>query len=119
MKLNTNYSHSQQTSLNTTISSSSIHKSESESDGDSEVDDGPAQKKRKIDNPQARTVRDDLLAADDPILEGSDYQNPYSGQDPYGGRDPYDESIKLLATTGDNESIDGELEEDSDAISAL
>jgi hypothetical protein len=42
-----------------------------------------------------------------------------SSQDPYGGRDPYNESIKLLATAGDNESIDGGLEEDSDAISAL
>src|ERR1700734_1421756 len=56
---------------------------------------GPAQKKRKIYNPQARTVRDDLLAADNPILEG------YDCQDPYGGQDPYDESIKLLATAGD------------------
>jgi len=73
MKLNTNYSHSQQTSLDTTISSSSIYESESESESssNSEVDDGPAQKKRKIDNPQARTVRDDLLAVD-PILEGAD-----------------------------------------------
>jgi len=68
MKLNTNYSHSQQTSINTTISSSSIYESESES----EVDDGPSQKKRKIDNPQARTVRDGLLAVDNPILEGAD-----------------------------------------------
>ena len=112
MKLSTNYSHSQQTSLDTTISSSSIHESESESDGDSEVDDGPAQKKRKIDNPQARTVRGDLLAADNPILEGADCQ------DPYGGRDPYDESMKLLATAGEDEPIDGGLNEDSDAISA-
>jgi hypothetical protein len=103
------------------ISSSSIRESESESDSDSdgdsdsdsEVDDRPAQKKRKIDNPQARTVRDDLLAADNPMLEGSDCQ------DPYGGQDPYDESIKLLATAGDDEPIDGGLKEDSDAISAL
>jgi hypothetical protein len=55
-------------------------------------------------------VRDDLLAADNPILEGSNYQDPYSGQD------PYDESIKLLATAGDDEPIDGGLKEDSDAI---
>jgi hypothetical protein len=58
-------------------------------------------------------VRDDLLAADNPILEGSDCQ------DPYGGQDPYNESMKLLATTGDDEPIDGGLKEDSDAISAL
>jgi hypothetical protein len=93
------------------ISSSSIH--ESKSNGDSEVDDGLTQKKRKIDNPQARTVRDDFLAVDDSILEGADCQDPYGGQDPYG------ESIKLLATAGEEEPIDGGLEEDSDAISAL
>jgi hypothetical protein len=58
-------------------------------------------------------VRDDLPAANNPILEGSDCQ------DPYGGQDPYNESIKLLATTGDDEPIDGGLKEDSDAISAL
>jgi hypothetical protein len=46
MKINANYSHSQQTSLDTTISSSSIHKSESNSD--SKVDDRLAQKKRKM-----------------------------------------------------------------------
>jgi hypothetical protein len=57
-------------------------------------------------------VRDDLLAVDDPILEGSNYQ------DPYGGQYPYDESMKLLATTGDNEPIDSRLKEDSDAINA-
>jgi hypothetical protein len=57
-------------------------------------------------------VRDDLLAVDDPILEGADCQ------DPYGGQDPYNKSIKLLATAGD-EPIDGGLKEDSDAISAL
>ena len=125
MKLYANHSHGRQTSLDATISSSSIRKSESESDSDSdgdsdsdsdsdsEVDDGPAQKKRKIDTPQARTVRDDLLAADNPILEGSDCQ------DPYGGQDPYDESIKLLATAGDDEPINGRLKEDSNAISAL
>lgn len=90
MILNAYYSHSWQTNLNTTISSSSI--CESESDSDSEAYDRPAQKKRKIDNPQARTVSDNLLAVDDPILEGSDCQ------DPYGGQDPYDESMKLLAT---------------------
>jgi hypothetical protein len=57
-------------------------------------------------------VRDDLLAVDDPILEGPDCQ------DPYGGQDPYDESMKLLATAGDDEPIDGGLKEDSDVISA-
>ena len=98
---------------------SSIRESESKSesdvgsDSDSEVDDGPAQKKRKIDNPQARAVRDDPLAVDNPILEGADCQ------DPYGGRDPYDESMKLLATVGDDEPIDSGLKEDSDVISAL
>jgi hypothetical protein len=57
MKLSANYSHGRQTSLDTTISSSSIceskseSESESESDSDSEVDDRLAQKKRKIDNP--------------------------------------------------------------------
>jgi hypothetical protein len=111
MKLNTNYLHSRQTSLGTTISSSSIHESDSNSDSDSEVDDSPAQKKRKIDNPQARTMREDLLAVDDSILEGSDIQ------DPYGGQDPYNETMKLLATAGD-EPIDGGLKEDGDVISA-
>ena len=57
-------------------------------------------------------MRDDLLAADNLILEGSDCQ------DPYGGQDPYDESMKLLATTGDNEPIDSWLKEDSDVINA-
>jgi hypothetical protein len=60
----------------------------------------------------ARTVRDDLPAVDDPILEGPDCQ------DPYGGQDPYDESMKLLATAGDGEPIEGGLKEDSDVISA-
>lgn len=32
----------------------------------------------------------DLLTIDDPILEGSDYQDRYSGLD------PYDESIQLI-----------------------
>jgi hypothetical protein len=58
-------------------------------------------------------VRDDLLAADNPILEGFDCQ------DPYGGQDPYNESIKLLATAGDDEPTNGGFEEDSDATSAL
>jgi hypothetical protein len=87
---------------------SSIH--ESKSDGDSEVDDSPVQKKRKIDNPQARTMRDDLLAVDDPILKGADCQ------DPYGGQDPYNESMKLLAA-GEDEPTNGRLKEDSDIIS--
>jgi hypothetical protein len=47
-----------------------------------------------------------------PILEGSNYQNPY------GGQDPYDESMKLLTTTGDNEPIDSRLKGDSDVINA-
>jgi hypothetical protein len=111
MKLNTNYLHSRQTSLDTTISSSSIYESDNNSYSDSEVDDRPAQKKRKIDNPQARTMREDLLAVDDPILEGSDCQ------DPYGGQDPYNETMKLLTTAGD-EPIDGGLKEDSDVIGA-
>lgn len=57
-------------------------------------------------------MRDDLLAVDDPILEGADCQ------DPYGGQDPYDESMNLLATAGDDEPIDTRLKEDSDVISA-
>jgi hypothetical protein len=64
-------------------------------------------------------VRDDLLAADNPVLEGSDYQDPYGGRDPYYGQDPYNESIKLLTTTSDDEPIDCGLKEDSDAISTL
>jgi hypothetical protein len=57
-------------------------------------------------------VRDDLLAVDDPILEGPNCQ------DPYGSQDPYDESMKLLATAGDDEPIDSRLKGDSDVISA-
>ena len=57
-------------------------------------------------------MRGDLLAVDDPILEGSDCQ------DPYGGQDHYDEPMKLLATAGDGEPIDGGLKEDSDVINA-
>jgi hypothetical protein len=57
-------------------------------------------------------VRDDLLAVDDPILEGTNCQDPYSSQD------PYDKSMKLLATAGDDEPIDSGLKEDSDIISA-
>jgi hypothetical protein len=57
-------------------------------------------------------VRDDLLAVDDPILEG------FYSQDPYGGQDPYNESMKLLATAGEDESIDSGLKEDSHVISA-
>jgi hypothetical protein len=56
-------------------------------------------------------MKEDLLAVDDLILEGSDCQ------DPYGGQDPFDESMKLLATAGD-EPIDGGLKEDGDVISA-
>jgi hypothetical protein len=51
-------------------------------------------------------VRDDLLATDDLISEGPDSQ------------DPYDESVKLLATAVDDESIDGGLEEDSKVINS-
>jgi hypothetical protein len=57
-------------------------------------------------------VRDDLLAVDDLYLEGSNYQDPYSGQD------PYDEAMKLLATAGDDEPMGDGLKEDSHAISA-
>jgi hypothetical protein len=87
----------------------------SDSNDDSEIEsdfDRLAQKKRKIDNLQARTVRDDLPAVDDPILERADCQ------DPFGGQDPYDESLKLLATAGDDEPIDSRLKEDSNIISA-
>jgi hypothetical protein len=47
------------------------------------------------------------------FLEGPNYQDLYSSQD------PYDESIKLLATAGDDEPIDGGLKEDSNVIGAL
>jgi hypothetical protein len=87
--------------------------SSGDSNSDSKVDGRLAQKKRKIDNPQARTVRGDLLAADNPILEGSDCQDPYSGQD------LYNEFIKLFATASNNKPIDGGLKEDSNAISTL
>ena len=39
---------------------------------------------------------------DNPILEGPDCQ------DPYGGQGPFDESMKLFATAGDGEPIDGD-----------
>ena len=58
-------------------------------------------------------MRDDLLAVDDPTLEGPDYQDHCGGQDSYG------KSVKLLATAGDDESIDSGLKEDSDVINAL
>jgi hypothetical protein len=58
-------------------------------------------------------VGDDLLLVNDPILEGSNYQDPYSSQD------PYDESMKLLATTSEDKPTDGRPKEDSNAISAL
>ena len=58
-------------SSNCKSESKSDSDSNSNSDGDSEVDDRLAQKKRKIDNPQARTVKDNLLAANNPILKGS------------------------------------------------
>ena len=58
-------------------------------------------------------MRDDLLATNNLILEGSDCQDPYSGQD------PYNKSIKLLATVDDDKPIDGGLKEDSNAISVL
>jgi hypothetical protein len=79
--------------------------SNSDREAESELDDRPVQKKRKIDNAQVRTVRDDLLAIDDLILEDPD------------GQDPHDESTKLLATAGDDEPKDGELEENNNIIS--
>jgi hypothetical protein len=51
----------------------------SDSNDGSEIEsefDIPAQKKRKIDNPKAQTVRDDLLAVNGPILEGADRTRP-------------------------------------------
>jgi hypothetical protein len=57
-------------------------------------------------------MREDLLAVDDPILEGSD------SQDTYGCQDPYNESMKLLATASEDEPIDSRLKEDSNVISA-
>ena len=47
-----------------------------------------------------------------PILEGPDCQVPY------GGQDPYDESMKLLATIGDDEYIDDGLIGDADIINS-
>jgi hypothetical protein len=57
-------------------------------------------------------VRDDLLAVENPILEGADCQDRYYGQG------PYDESMKLLATSSEDEPTNGGLKEDSDVISA-
>jgi hypothetical protein len=80
--------------------------SDSDREAESKLDDRTAQKKRKIDIAQARTVRDDLLAIDDLTSEGPDSQ------------DPYNKSMKLLATAVDDESIDGRLEEDSKVINS-
>jgi hypothetical protein len=85
--------------------------SNSNREAESKLDNRPAQKKRKIDNTQARTVRDSLLAIDDFLLEGPDCQDPYSS------RDPYNKSIKLLATAAGNKPIDSRLKEDSNIIS--
>jgi hypothetical protein len=87
--------------------------SNSNREAESELDNRSVQKKQKIDNTQARTVRDSLLAIDNLILEGPDCQDPYSS------RDPYNESIKLLATAVGDEPIDSRLKEDSDIISLL
>jgi hypothetical protein len=79
----------------------------------SKLDNRPVQKKQKIDNTQVRTVRDNLLAIDNLILEGPDYQDYYSSQD------PYNKSIKLLATAVVDEPVDSRLKEDSNIISLL
>ena len=99
-----------------TSSLSESHNSSTDSDSDKEagskLDNRLAQKKQKLDNIQVRTIRDDLLAIDDLILEGPNYQDYYSGQD------PYNESMKLLATTVVDELVDNGLKEDSDVISS-
>ena len=56
-------------------------------------------------------MRDNLLATNDLILEGANYQDSYSSQD------PYNKFIKLLATAVIDEPVDGRLKEDSDIIS--
>jgi hypothetical protein len=81
--------------------------SNSNREAESKVDDRLVQKKQKIDNTQARTIRDSLLAIDNLILEGPNCQ------------DPYDKSIKLLATAVDNKPIDSRLKEDSNITSLL
>jgi hypothetical protein len=123
LRLNAEYSHSQQTSLDTTVSLSSTYESKSDSGSDSEVDDMPAQKKRKIDNPQARPVKNSPQAVDT-ISEGSGCQGPcgsldsYSVQDPFSGQDPFDEALKLLTSVAANKPTDGGLKEESDGISS-
>jgi hypothetical protein len=87
--------------------------SNSNREAESKLDNRPVQKKQKIDNIQARTIRDSLLAIDNLILEGPDCQDPYSS------RDPYNKSIKLLATAVSNKLIDSRLKKDSDIISLL
>lgn len=91
---------------------------------DSEVDDWLAQKKRKIDNPQVRSVRGGPQAFGGPKLEGSGCCSPsggldsYSVQDSFSGQDPFDEAVELLATVGDDEPTDGGPKEDGDGVSA-
>jgi hypothetical protein len=63
-------------------------------------------------------VQDELPAVDDPELGCTK-----DCQDPFSGHDPCDGAIKLLAAVCDNElernnSMDGELKEDSDVINA-
>jgi hypothetical protein len=87
--------------------------SNSDREASSKLDNKLVQKKQKIDNTQVRIVRDDLLAIDDLILEGPNYQDYYSSQD------PYNKSIKLLATVVVDKPIDSRLKEDSDIISSL
>src|SRR5436190_7158446 len=122
MRLNAEYPHNRQTSLDATDSLSSTYKSESSSD--KEGDDMPAQKKQKIDNPQARPVVESPQAVDDPISECSGCRSPYGGldsysiQDPFDGQDPFYETLNLLATLGNDEPTEGRLKEDGDGISA-
>jgi hypothetical protein len=66
----------------------------------------------------ARTVQDELPAADDTELEYTK-----GCQDPFDGQDPYDGAIKLLATVCGNElehnnAIDSRPKEDTNIMSA-
>ena len=79
----------------------------------SKLDNRLVQKKQKINNTQVRTIKNNLLAIDNLILEGPDYQDYYSSQD------PYNKSIKLLATAVVDELLDSRLKKDSNIISLL
>jgi hypothetical protein len=63
-----------------------------------ERDDGPVQEKRKADKQGTSPYVDELPNVDDCKLEGTE-----NCQVLCHGQNPYDESVKLLAATGDGE----------------